>query len=234
MSRKTQPIGDRAGKSKGRHGSPRVAAWVHEVINTLLEALPVERSFLQHGNATWRFYNQELEHVRPLAQYLLPGARHILRDFLLANRDARPVFSEHDRLVGRLSSSAEASCKALMRGEGFRLLVEEHLARFESGDPRPPYPGGAVPREDFPSLVAERVVNQVASFPSHYADAAFWTSHGAQFLALASGPEFETLQGVREQLLRHDRKLMDWLERKSFDLCSDYDVPAGPVPGIPG
>jgi hypothetical protein len=38
-----------------KKGSRRVGAWVYSVINPLIEALKVEKSFLKDKNWTWRY-----------------------------------------------------------------------------------------------------------------------------------------------------------------------------------
>ncbi len=218
-------------KTRGpQRGSPRVAAWVHEVINPLLEAIPMEISFLESGNTTWRFYNGRPEYLRPIEGYIAPEARRILDDFRLANPEAGQPFGRHDELLAHLVAVAGDAHRVLMNREDFVQRVRNRLTEFMQTPPRADYPGGALPEADFPKLVGERVVNAVKEIPSHYSDAKFWERYRDEFANFGSGPEFERLREARDALLKHDRKLYEWLRQKSFRLCEEYDVPAAPFP----
>lgn|SRR5574337_399700 len=219
-------------KRKGpQKGSPRVAAWIHEVINPLLESLPLEISFLQSGNTTWRYYSGRPEYLRPIEGYLTPQGRFILIDFCRANRDAKKRLTRHDRLLEYLIGAAVAAHASLMNREDFVRRARERLGEFRQIASGGDYPGGAILEVDFPKLVAERVVNSIKEVPPHYSDAKFWERHGAEFLDFGSGPEFERLRTARNTLLKHDQALYEWLGKTSFRLCEEYDVPAAPFPG---
>ncbi len=214
-----------------QRGSRRVAAWVHEVINPLLEAVPVEISFLESGNTTWRFYTEQPEYLRPIKRYIAPQARPILDDFRLANSDAAKRLARHDDLLAHLVAAALDAYRALMNREDFVESARNRLAEFMRNSPKPEYPGGAIPEPDFPKLVAERVVNAIRELFSYHSDAKFWEHYRAEFVKFGSGPEFESLHAARDALLKYDRELYDWLHKKSFRLCEEYDVPAAPFPG---
>lgn len=213
-----------------KRGSPRVAAWVHEVINPLLEALPVEISFFESGNTTWRYYSGRPEYLRPIEGYLTPQARFILDDFRRADADARKRFAKHDELFEHLVAGATDAHATLMTREAFVSRARQKLADYPRA-PSSDYPGGAVPEADFPKLVAERIVNDIKALFSHYSDAKFWERYGSDFLEFSSGPEFERLRAARHALLKHDRMLCEWLGKKGFRLCEEYDVPAAPCSG---
>lgn len=219
-------------KTKGpQRGSPRVAAWVHEVINPLLEALPVEISFLESGNTTWRYHSGRPEYLRPIEAYLAPEARLVLQDFLRANPDAKKRLAKHDELFEDLVAAAAGACAVLISRDDFVDLARKKLAEFTHASSSVEYPGGAIPEADFPKLVAERVVNAIKEALSHYSDAKFWGRYGPVFLDLGTGPKFERLRAARNALLKHDRTLYEWLGKKSFQLCEQYDVPAARFPG---
>ncbi len=219
-------------KTRGpQRGSPRVAAWVHEVINPLLDALPMEISFLESGNTTWRFYNGRPEYLRPIEGYIVPEARRILDDFRLANSDAKQRLRRHDELLERLIAAAGDAHKALMRRKDFVERAQNRLAEFMQASSEVEHPRGALPEADFPKLVAERVVNAIREIPSHYSDAKFWERYRDEFTAFGGCPEFDRLREARDALLKHDRQLVEWLRRKSFRLCEEYDVPAAPFRG---
>lgn len=214
-----------------KRGSPRVAAWIHEVINPLLEALPVEISFLESGNTTWRYYSRRPEYLRPVEGYLAPQARFILRDFVQANADAKKHLANHDKLLEGLIVTVTQAHTALMNRDDFVDHARKRLAEFTTASSDVEYPGGAIPKEDFPNLVAERVVNAIGDVLSHYSDAKFWERYRTEFLDFGRGTEFERLQAGRNALLKHDRMLHEWLGKKSFRLCEEYDVPAARFPG---
>ena len=220
-------------KTKGpKRGSPRVAAWVHEVINPLLEALPVEISFLESGNTTWRYQSGRPEYLRPIEGYLAPQARFILGDFRRADTDAGRRLAKHDELFEHLAGAAADAHAALLNREDFVSRARGRLAECpRTASSADHYPGGAIPEADFPKLVAERVVNGIKEVFSYYSDAKFWERYGAELLGFGIGPEFERLGAARNALLKHDRTLHEWLGKKSFRLCEEYDVPAAPFPG---
>lgn len=219
-------------KTKGpQRGSPRVAAWVHEVINPLLEALPMEISFLEGGNTTWRFYNGRPEYLRPIEGYLAPEARRIVDDFRRANSDAGKPLARHDEILERLIAAAGDAHEALMKRKDFVERAQNRLAEFMQASSTVEYPCGAIPEADFPKLVGERVVNAIKEVPSHYTDAKFWERYRDEFTNFGGGPEFDRLREARDALLKHDRKLYEWLRKKSFRLCEEFDVPAAPFAG---
>lgn len=220
-------------KNRGpRPGSRRVEGWVYEVINPLLDAMHIEMAFLERGNVTWRFLSRSLEHIRSLDAYLPRQGLHILRDFQRANRGVQKRLSRHDELVEALAQAALHAHDWLVGSADFRQRVEHNLAEFMRADPEAAHPGGALSPEQFPDLVAEHVVNQTAQLPPHHTDSRFWDRFGVSFLEFKSGPPFRSLDAARTSLLEYDRTLVDWLEKKSFDLCERYDIPAAPIPSL--
>ncbi len=212
-------------------GSPRVEGWVYAVINPLLEAIPIEISFLERGNITWRFYNQQMEYLRPIAGYLTPDGRHILRDFSMANREAKTPLEKHDEFLHVAMKAAQRAHSELVNRKDFLAKVSAALTEFVEADAKKTYPGGAFPETKFPGLVAEHVVNEVQEIPSHYTDSRFWKRYSGEFLTFAHGLPFEELQRARASLLEHDRSLLEWLEKKSYELCMRHDLPAAPLSG---
>lgn len=211
-------------------GPRRVASWIYEVINPLLEAIPIEVSFLEKRNPTWRFYNRELEHLRPVSGYLTHDGRHVLRDFQRAFRPDEVIqFSSHDDRLEDVCRAAEQAHGTLIAREEFVQRAREALREFMSAGQQHGYPGGSFPEERFPELVAERVVNSIVHVPSNHTDADFWRQYGAGFLRFREGDVFQKLDSVCTTLLENDRKFLEWLENKSFELCTRYDVPAAPL-----
>ncbi len=230
-----------------RSGSRRVESWIYEAINVVDEALPGEISLLERGNVTWRYVTRDLQFIRPIPEYLTPSGRIILRDLQRVERDARQPFDRHDTLVGELTDAAAKAYDSLLEGkegdvfrERVRTCLDEFRASLPKAEllPRPIdpkrdyrilYPVG--PEEEFPQLVAQHIVNAIDKLPSHYTDATFWDRFGQEFLKLRSGPAFERLHKLAASLLKHDRDLLAWLDKKRGALVDRYDVPAAPMTG---
>lgn len=43
---------------KSKKGTRRIEAWIYTVINPLIEALRIEKSFLRDKNWTWRYFTK--------------------------------------------------------------------------------------------------------------------------------------------------------------------------------
>ncbi|MCF6147344.1 MAG: hypothetical protein E3K37_01665 [Candidatus Kuenenia sp.] len=214
-------------KTNPKKHSLRVASWVYEVINPLLEIIPIELSFLHNGSTTFRLYNKKLEFIRSLESYLSSSARHIYRDFLYANADATKQLSFHDELVHTLEMAAQESFTSLSNNPGFIDKVKCYLNEYLSA--KQPYPDGAYQDEQFPLLVAEHVINRVVSIPEHFTDSKFWDQYGMEFLKFYIGHKFDRLNKACKDLLNYDEALMNWLQKKSQHLCETYDIPAAPI-----
>ncbi|MDO8141934.1 MAG: hypothetical protein Q6358_10585 [Candidatus Brocadiales bacterium] len=220
----------RLSKTSPKRQSPRVESWVYEVINPLLEIVPIELSFLQRGNVTFRFFNNTLEFIRSIENHLSLSARHICRDFMKANLDAAKCLSKHDKLVNTLNLAARAAFTALSSNPEFVAKVNYTLAEYQLGQKE--YPGGAYPEEKFLHLVAEHVVNRIESLPDHFTDFVFWTRYGKEFLKFRKGCEVDKVDNARYTLLEFDKALIDWLQEKSYKLCTQYDIPAAPTQSV--
>lgn len=217
-------------KVKGpQKGSPRVEAWIHTVINPLLESISVELSLLERGNVTWRFDSEKLAFIRPLNEYIAPPSRPNYEDFVRANRAIARFLQQHDALVMTLEQNAQVASRSLLRSQEFLYGVEQSLTAYLTRPGQQAYPGGGVPEEQFPALMAEHVVNNVQELPRHYTDSDFWKQYGATLRAFARGPEFEALRQSRDTLFKHDQLLKTKLLDLRFDLCGKYDVPAAPT-----
>lgn len=222
--------GDQAAEPS--RGSPRVASWIHEVINPLLESIPIEVHFLQQQHSTFRYWSARLEYMKEITGYLSPGARHVLADFARKTPEVHAKLKTHDELLGALRSAASEAHAALMSNDEFTKLVKQRLTEYATTPPRHPsnetYPGGGARPDDYPKVVAQHVVNAVESQPEGNTDAVFWTRFGREFLDFARGSHFEHLKSARSSLLAYDQELLRWLEDTRFALCERYDVPAAP------
>lgn len=217
-------------KTSPKKHSPRVASWVYKVINPLIEIIPIELSFLQRGNVTFRFFDNTLEFIRTTENHLSPSARHIYRDFIKANADAAKHLSKRDKLAGILKSAAQSAFTAISSNPAFVSKVDHTVAEYRSVQNA--YPGGGYPEEKFLHLVAEHVVNRIESLPEHAADFLFWAQYSKEFLKFRKGCEFDKVDNACYTILKSDKALIDWLQEKSYKLCTQYDIPAAPTQGV--
>lgn len=208
-------------------GRQMVASWVYAVINPLLDAIPIELSFLERGSVTWRFVRERLEFVRPLAEYIAPPARHVLDDLLHFQPLMAARFAEHDGLVVQIEQLASEAAKAILTlrfGKRVKALAKLFTKKGL------PFPGGAYSEDDLPKLVAQSIVNRVDEIPDHYSDAAFWRAHRREFLRYATGEPFQKLDAARLKLIAFDSDATGWLKSESLRLRLAHDLPASQIP----
>ncbi|HVV84519.1 MAG TPA: hypothetical protein VHE35_15730 [Kofleriaceae bacterium] len=220
------------GKGRGTgHRSLRVQSWIYEAINVLLEALGRELVFLSRANLSWRFYNRQTEYLHSLESYVSPSSRPIFHDFLRANAGSQSALEGHDDLLKQATRHACAAHDALVANNVFIRSAQDRLRDYmQTPNARPP--GGAFPPEQFPNLVAERVVNHIEEVPSHYTDSEFWRMYSREFLPFGQGPTFMELALAVEALHTRDVQITSWLDDKRLELCERYDLPAAPFPGM--
>jgi hypothetical protein len=205
--------------------SSRVASWIYDVINVLLDAFEAESGLLARGNTTWRFFNQRLEHISPATSYLTHNGRHILRDLVREHPEVAAKIRQHDQLRDQLERAATDAYRSILAKPGFRERVEDARARFLAKHANA-VPTGAFAPEKHADLIAEHLVNHIKELSPQYTDSEFWKEHGREFVAFSpADTEFErALAG----LLAFDRETQQWLETMSFELCREFDVPAAP------
>ena len=205
--------------------SPRVASWIHDVINVFIDALTAEKALLDRGNTSWRFYDQRLEHVRPAASYLSHNGQHILRDLIFEQPEVATWLRRHDETRNRLEAAATEAYAIIVGHPGFRTRVEDARKAYLVDHPHA-RPTGAYAPERHPDLVAEYVINRVSQLPQHYTDSEFWSLHGADLRSAA--PPVPNLDRVRSEMAESDGDAVSWFARLSLDLCKKFDVPAAP------
>jgi len=210
--------------------SRRVASWVYDVLNVFMEALEMEVGLLSRGNATWRFYNQDLEHIRPLAAHLDRDGRHIFRDLLTAHPELVEKISTHDALRAQLVKAATDAYRDALANDAIHKAVDDARRRFLEKVPGA-IPTGSFAAEKHVDLVIERLINEIEELPSHNTDAEFWRAHGKEFSAF-SIPSMPAVKQARAELLASDQAVLKWLEDFSYDLCRQYDIPAAPSSSV--
>jgi len=206
--------------------SRRVASWIYDVLNVFIEALEIEAGLLSRGNATWRFYNQDLEHIRPLAAHLDRDGRHIFRDLITAHPELVEKISTHDALRTQLVRAATDAYRDALASDAIHEAVEDARRRFLANVPGA-IPTGAFAAEKHVDLVIEHLINEIEELPSHYTDAEFWRAHGKELRSF-SVPSMLAVKRARAELLSYDQATLKWLEDFSYELCQQYDIPAAP------
>lgn len=212
--------------SRKRKGSQRVKAWVYSVINPLLEALQGENTLLASKNITWRYHTQRIEFILPTREHIQPSARPNYDDFLRGYAEVKPQMQERDLKQLVLSRAAVGCWEHLTKYDFLKPTVELHLKQWkQEGNP---YPGGAVPEEEFWLLMAEHVMNNAQELPHHYTNRAFWSRFRQQLLAWRMGDQFSRLEESIADLVKSNEMLVDRLDRARSSLCEEYNIPAAP------
>ena len=222
-------------EASSRKQSRRVAAWIYAVINPIIESLLREQAFLDVGNLTWRSYSGRCEMIRNIQDYVEASQWPNYQTFL-AEYSKSPFqvgFREHDNYIKVLNEIATEVFRIFLGPGQFRRAMDNLIATFRSsqGD------SGAINTPpDSPDVlwdeIAQHVINNSQTLPSHYVIAKFWNSSGRELLRFRTTTEFEPVLRASNALLEHSRRLSRSLELFRLKLSRDYDVPAAPVPGL--
>lgn len=212
--------------SSRRKGSQRAKAWVYSVINPLLEALQGENTLLASKNITWRYHTQRMEFMLPTREHIQPSARPNYDDLLRGYADVKPQMEQRDLKLEVLSRVAVGCWEHLTKYDLLKPIVEGLLRQWkEEGNP---YPGGAVPEEEFWLLIAEHVMNNAQELPYHYTNRAFWSRFRQNLLAWRMADPFSKLEKSVADLVESNETLVDRLDRARSSLCEEYNIPAAP------
>jgi len=208
----------------------RAASWVYDVINVLIDALDVEVSLLSRGNLSWRFYDQELEHIRPAVDYLNRNGRHILRDLIAAKPAIEALIAKHDELRQRVESTATVVHGEAIRDPALHAAVARARKAFLDQFPDA-VPTGAFASDKHVDLVIERLINRIEDPPPHHTDAEFWSLHRRDF-AFFRPSSLPLLDRLRGEFLAFDRASIKDLEALSLQICAEHDIPAAPSESV--
>lgn len=212
-----------------RKGSRRVEAWIYSVINPLIEALKVEKSFLKDKNWTWRYETKSLEFIFPLEKYIDSASLPNFEDFLKANPQIERKRKKHEELRAALSENCQIAFNHLVSLKDFQNKISSSLALYQREEPTSEHPRGAVPEKDFHKLIAQYVVNQIKDLPSHYTTSKFWMRFKDKLFEFRIGNEFEKLDASGRQLEDDDDRLLITLQDLRSALSEEYDVPSAPT-----
>ena len=216
-------------KDSLKKGARRVEAWVYTVINPLIEALKVEKSFLKDKNWTWRYYTKNLEFIIPLEKYVDSASFPNFEDFLKANPQMERKRKKHEALREALSENCRIAFSHLLALEAFQDKVKSALSIYARENPAEGYPGGAVLEKDFDKIIAQYIINSIKELSDRYSTSKFWSRFRDEFLQFRTGEVFERLDACGEQFENEDERLLTTLENLRSNLCGVYDVPAAPV-----
>lgn len=217
--------------------SRRVAAWIYAVINPIIDSLQREILLLDSGNLTWRSYSSRCEMIKPIQEYVDSTQWPNYQDFLEEHPKSIfvPGFKQHDMILDVLNSASQALFSRLLSWPAFldslQVALNAYEGRRESLGPtaQPLVDAGEVKEE-----VAQHLINNSQTLPSHYVISSFWNSEGrARLSSLRNDATFRPVHESRTNLLKHSAKLKRALEAYRLSLSRDYDVPAAPVPGVP-
>jgi hypothetical protein len=123
---------------KSKKGTRRIEAWIYTVINPLIEAHKIEKSFLRDKNWTWRYSTKNLEFILPLEGYMDSAYIPILRDFFNTNPKIEKKRKKREDLRAALTENCQIAFTYLIELKAFREKVKSSLSMYGE------YPGGAV------------------------------------------------------------------------------------------
>ncbi|HWZ43153.1 MAG TPA: hypothetical protein VNW97_06735 [Candidatus Saccharimonadales bacterium] len=221
----------------GRH-SQRVAAWIYTVLNPLVDAIRNETRLLEKANISWRCHTRRSEYIRPIQEYIEAHYSPNLEDFLAENAEFVGKFEEHDNALRETEEQASKFYDILVGSSLFTGAVGEMLTEYESAiGPSHPYipntPSLGSMKNDLPRYVAENLINNIATMPTHYTIHAFWERFGQvlrsrmpEFAGYKQRPSFQGLHTVMENLKQTSASLRKGLEEDRLRLCREFDLPA--------
>lgn len=207
-------------------GYRRFAAWIHTVINPILDGLEREISLLDQKNWTWRYYNQKLEFIHEIKKYIAYSDWPNYEQFIRTNKKAEKWFTEHDNLLQELTESTTKAHHILVQSEEFSEDVDSALKAFMEKEGVDPY--GGAPRDKAISIIAEYVINNRAELPNQYTDSLFWRRKGQDILPYRQEPSLQPMFTTGEKLGLHDRKIHRELDDLRFEWGEKYDLPYAP------
>jgi hypothetical protein len=228
MSRRVETI--------SRKQSRRVAAWIYAVINPVINGLQREQLLLDAGSLTWRPHTRQCELIRSTQEYVDSGQWPNYQDFVAEHPKSPivPAIENHDSTLQELNSLASKLFDWMLSDKSF---VEASGRAFQEYEEMREHLGPQAPilthtRPDIPKMLAEFVINNVQTLPSHYVIAALWNSTGKSLLSFRDHRQFTALLRSKDSLAENSAKLKRMLEDFRLQLSREFDVPAAPVAGV--
>jgi hypothetical protein len=208
--------------------SQRVAAWIYEVINPIIEGLERELYFLQSGNATWRYFSQRCEFIRPVQEYVESAQLPNYSDFLVEHPEFKKKFQTHEKSLSALNNSANALYRALLANPQFAEKVSSSIRMYEELRLKEPHtPDLGYIKQDLDKLMAEYLINDISDLPSHYATARFWALTSSDLRAFRNSTDlFDSLRTAESMFAAESQRLISDLEIKRGKFSDTFDLPA--------
>ena len=217
--------------------SRRVEAWVHSVLNPIIDGLSREQLLLKSGNLSWRAYSRRFEYVRPVIEYVDPSQQPNLEDFLNdpENLGFEDRFRRHDDLQRELELETNGFFDGLMNSAPFSEQVGTALRQYAT-DPHSSSYSTTMTDESVARFVGEYLINSIENLEQHYGLHEFWSRNRQEFRRLAEGAELGEKRGsfdrARRKLLEESGSLLGQLKGHRHYLCAKFDVPAAPFPNV--
>lgn len=218
-------------RKKKPYGPNIVRAWFDTVFYYSLAGLERERGFLVRRNWTFRFRDATLEYLGPLAAHLPTAARENLEQFVSFFPEASARITDHDGAERQLEQNCRTYFEAILNHPHFRAVFEsvgteapQALGREFSS-----HFGAYSSDTDFMGILAEYLVNNVETLPSHYSTAELWNHYRDRFLPVVLTPELapfrETTTQAGQALLKAVEDLTSSLKSIRSELSLEFDVP---------
>lgn len=208
--------------------------WLITVINPVLQGLREEEVWVTRRNWTWRYSTGTFEHLWPLIDYVDPIYRDNFFEFCGWYAKAAQAIKAHDSAAGELSAACNLAFRRLFETPGFLAAIAEANATAAKKGIRLEEARGAVPNDQWTSLIAEYLINNVRTLPEYYATAGFWKEASEIVLRVRNA---ESLRKQFEVLDQAGLKLLHAAERAEETLISirqtytrKFGLPPVPLP----
>jgi len=215
--------------------SKRVEAWIHSVLNPVMESLRREQWLLQSGNLSWRAYSRSFEYLQPIREYVDGSQLPNLEDFLddPENAGFAERFREHDETLAKLEGANKLFVERLTNWTPFSEAIREAYQGYVAEPHGRDLAASTMNPDTLASFVAEYLVNNVVDLQEHYLLYGFWSQNRDRFRSLLKAGtlpnEHESLVHSTSQFSRVSSSLFDELKKHRRHLCVTFDIPAAPL-----
>ena len=215
--------------------SKRVEAWIHAVLNPVMDGLRRELLLLQSRNLTWRAYSSGFEYLQPIEEYVDASQLPNLEDFLddPANPGFAERFRQHNEGLVELENSVTRYVERLTNWPPFSKEVHEAYRNYTAEPQGSDLLVSTMNSQTLARFVAEYLINNVGDLQQHYLLHGFWTQNRDRFRALLDTAELsnerELLAQSTGRFLQVSSALFSHLKEHRRYLCMAFDIPAAPL-----
>ena len=207
-------------------------SWVHYVLNPWVDCLAQEVRLLSEGNLTFRWYSQDFEFVRPLREYVPPLQLPVMEDLIQARPDLGSRVSEHDSKRDELKQAAVVAYGKLKTDPAFFGTLNQTVEGFQPKRQEVHHDQSGTADSNLLDRVAEWVVNNIRTLPTHYEDSKFWEQSSLTLLEFRRADYFGPVREHSGSALKVFAALQVHLRKVRFELIDDYDIPPSPAPAF--